>query len=31
MMSTDSVLYEVQVDNEETAEDLKVTIKHDKL
>jgi hypothetical protein len=31
MMGTDSVLYEVQVDNEETAEDLKVTIKHDKL
>jgi len=31
MVDTDCVLSEVRVDNEETADGLKVTIKHDKL
>jgi hypothetical protein len=31
MMVTDSFLSEVRVDDEETADGLKVTIKHDKL
>jgi hypothetical protein len=31
MMDTDCVLSEVQVDNEETSDGLKVPIKHDKL